>query len=312
MASRLSAVVRDPNSIGALFRKDYRSMEAFFRLSSLLHARTASKRAAVVGENGQCEHVIPEGEGFLRVGASQDEVLVGAVQTAREILAKHNLDALEQGAKKQFLIQIELDPNQEAAWPIFEFALSKQVVDPIAAYLRILPILTTAHIWYSPNKIFESGRSQEFHLDGADARQTKVFLFLDDIDEDSGPLTGLSADASRKIYDMLRQKGAMDRVNVKVPDPVMFELLKEIGSEPVAFTGKAGDMVFVDTCRCMHFGSRPSKGKSKPRKVVMLHYTRPYAPDLPLFGRLANAPALLCSKPEKERERLEYLFGVRR
>jgi hypothetical protein len=312
MGSRLAAVTRNPNSIGALFRKDYGSMEAYFRLASFFHARTASKRVAATQEIGRCELKIPEVEGFLRVDALQDAVSVGALQRAREILAAHDFKALEQAAKKQFLIQIELDPSEESHWPIFDFALSRPIVDPIATYLGILPILTGAHVWYSPNKIFESGRSQEFHLDGADAKQVKLFLFLDDVDEDSGPLTGIPADASRKIYDRLREAGAMERVNVKIPDPVIFELLKEIGSEPVAFTGKAGDMVLVDTCRCMHFGSRPSKGKSKPRKVVMLHYTRPYAPDLPLFGRLAKAPTLLNSKPEKERERLEYLLGVRR
>src|SRR5262245_18537967 len=312
MSSRIAAVVRNPNSIGQLFRNDYKSMEAYFRIASLFHARTASDRNTVMQDMGPSELKLPESQGFLRVSNRQDTLSLGAVERARAILAARNLESLEQSAKKQFLIQVAVDPNDEHCWPIFDFAFSPQIVGPIADYLQILPILTGAYIWYSPNKVFESGRSQEFHLDGADARQVKVFLFLDDIDEDSGPLTGIAADVSRKMYELLTQRRAIHQRNVKIQEPVIAELLKEVGGETVSVTGKAGDMVFIDTCRCMHFGSRPSKGKSKPRKVIMLHYTRPYAPVLPLFGKLLAPPAIVQSKPKKEKEFLEYLLGVRR
>lgn len=56
------------------------------------------------------------------------------------------------------------------------------------------------------NKTFV-GDSQRYHLDREDWSQVKCNVFLEDIDEDCGPLTVIPADESRKIFERLRKEG---------------------------------------------------------------------------------------------------------
>ena len=51
--------------------------------------------------------------------------------------------------------------------------------------------------------------------------------------------------------------------------------------------GKSGTVIFSDTCRCFHAGSRKSK---KPRTILMIQYLSPFAFHYPHFNLKTIAP----------------------
>ena len=62
------------------------------------------------------------------------------------------------------------------------------MIEIVSKYLNCIPILTNLSLWYSPNdKIFKNS-SQEYHLDHEDYKQVKGFLFINEIDLQTGPL----------------------------------------------------------------------------------------------------------------------------
>jgi hypothetical protein len=140
-------------------------------------------------------------------------------------------------------------------------------VGPIAAYLGVVPILTDVDVWYSAHHPKAPKSSQLWHLDHADTTQIKVWVHVDDIDQRSGPLTGLDATTSQAVA-QATDYNFSDSYRL-ADDAVPTDDL-------VAFTGPAGTVDFIDTSRCFHFGSRVAAG-GRPRRVAMLQYLTPYA-----------------------------------
>ena len=94
---------------------------------------------------------------------------------------------------------------------VFKFVTSNFILKIVSKYLGYIPLLTHISVWWSPNdKIYEQS-SQFYHLDHEDYKQIKGFLFLSDIDEDSGPINAISSNQSLAIqkeisYNMKSQK----------------------------------------------------------------------------------------------------------
>ena len=59
-----------------------------------------------------------------------------------------------------------------------------------------------------------------------------------------------------------------------------------------------GEYGLLDTCRCYHFGSRKDK---KPRKLIFLHFTSPFAENFPTIFRKPHL--------EKSNEEERLLYG---
>ena len=85
----------------------------------------------------------------------------------------------------------------------------------------MIPIVGSIQVWYSPNESkFEEG-SQFFHLDYADVNQCKVFINLDTIDEDSGPLTFVPKEKSEKITKSINYK--LSNKDIRISDDVVLK-----------------------------------------------------------------------------------------
>ena len=71
-------------------------------------------------------------------------------------------------------------------------------------------------LWYSPNnQIFENS-SQEYHLDHEDYRQVKGFLFINEIDFETGPLNIINLTQSNKIQKMINYTMTKDNKRVSM------------------------------------------------------------------------------------------------
>lgn len=143
---------------------------------------------------------------------------------------------------------------------IIALAQNRELVAVISAYLGQVPVIGSVQLWLSqPNPLREG--SQLFHLDKVDVRQVKLFLNVLDIESENGPFTFFPADRTAQMRSQLA-------------DPfgrVMDEEIEHVlGFQHVArLTGAAGTGSLVDTCRCLHCGSRISAGQ---RLVLVIQY----------------------------------------
>ena len=176
--------------------------------------------------------------------------------------------------KKPFLRVLKIDLNNKSNHAIKEITTSDLILLPIANYFGHIPILTSVNIFFSPNKEFKNGRSQQYHMDGSDGRNVKIFIALDDIDEQSGPLVFLPKSISRRAYNSMRKKRIVKRRNQKVPDETIYQFCEE--NDAIVSTLKKGSALFIDSDVCYHYGSRPSP---KSRKVLYLEYRSAFTMD---------------------------------
>lgn len=114
--------------------------------------------------------------------------------------------------------------------------------------------------------------SQLYHIDFYDLPQVYVLVALDDITPESGPWTFLPASVTDRIAKEIgyREPG----YGYRVKDDVICPLIRE--GEEIAFTVPKGGVLFIDSARCFHFGSRNSV---KPRFMMMYGLQSPVRCD---------------------------------
>lgn len=233
----------------------------------------------MVQESGAAS--IPE-DGYLRLDLTDDPDLQRCLEYCAEIAKQARLDLQSSSAQKSFLIDYQLDLQDPAHLPIQKIATSPKLLSPICGYLRCMPVLNYAAIWYSPNSEFEIGRSQNYHFDADGPRNVKAFIPINDITVDSGPLTLLPARISEAAYKKLNRKRLVNRRSEKITDELLFESAGVDPAEQIVLTCKRGEVGLVDTDRCYHFGSRPG---TTPRLLLQLFFSMPFSRELPAWGR---------------------------
>jgi hypothetical protein len=112
-------------------------------------------------------------------------------------------------------------------------------------------------------------KSQMWHIDDEDFRQIKCFVNLHNVGPMNGPFTFIPAQKS----DEIRRKIGHGWRGRRLEDSEIMAHCKP--EDIISVTGGPGTGVFVDTSRCLHFGSRARGGH---RLVMMFQYTR--TPDL--------------------------------
>jgi hypothetical protein len=233
------------------------------------------RRLGVEAARFQVEHRIPETLGYLQA-SFLDRSLVGrAVDAAREVFAATDVGALENKAGYPHLHLIDLLPHLSPKSPFVRLGLDPALLALLSDYFGMLPVLHDITIWYSPNRENVPNSSQYFHLDGQDTRTILLLVCLEDVDEDSGPLTFLPADVSWKIATQLKYRKTEEAR--RISDEVVAPFLTGPG-QTHRMTGKAGSAMILDTDRCFHFGSRAAQ---KKRLLLGYHYYTPFAFVLP-------------------------------
>ena len=146
---------------------------------------------------------------------------------------------------------------------VLEFALSPTIIASVTEYLGEVPYLGYASIWHTVENDLPFQDSQFYHFDHDASRQLKVFVYLDDVGIDNGPLTFIPAKRSEEISEAINY----DWKNHHVPDNEFAGHLKP--QDEVKVVVKSGSVVFADTSRMLHYGGRVNKGR---RRVLVLQY----------------------------------------
>jgi hypothetical protein len=251
---------------------------------------TARRRAAEEFKPSPFE--IPRDVGFVFYEGNRFPDVPAVVSSARDVLAGTDLDQLMAGANKRFMMKL-LDPDLVTLEsPFMRLALRPDIIATVSRYLGMVPILQFASVYFSSVSGEGFSKSQLYHCDSDDLEQVKVWVLCDEVTPETGPLTLLPAAES----DLVRKTTGY-RYDMALTDDQVSAVL---GSHNAArqFLGPPGTVGFIDTSRCLHFGSRFTN-PAMTRLIVMLQYVTPLAFILPpkyrkgaRYGDLGAAPEL--------------------
>ena len=176
-------------------------------------------------------------------------------------------------ARKSFL-KSHLSQAHLRDYPSFiNMATSDDILAIVADYLGFIPVLSEIALWYSePGQYGVEKSSQLYHLDNADTSQVKMFIHLDDVVKSGGPFTFLGASDSGLVVN--KTKYGKKRNVERLSDEVVYDIVPS--SRKIECSFKAGSVVYVDTSKCLHYGSRCL---DKGRNIIMLQYLSPCRAD---------------------------------
>jgi hypothetical protein len=173
-----------------------------------------------------------------------------------------------------------------------KFALQKNIINKVSEYLGAVPVLAHVGVWYSPKTSKGDVGSKLFHLDQADVRQVKVFVYCSDVSEDDGPLTLIDASESEKIAREIRYNYSDSGQCLQ--DDIIKRYVEE--DHWIKLTGAQGTVITIDSSSCFHLGSRTTE-HSSDRLVAVFQYLLPTAFTLPWAYR-SKLPCAHLDWPE--------------
>ncbi len=222
---------------------------------------------------------INEDQGFLiSEKIKQNDVL----NKYRKICIENNWKKTQ--AKKPFLISKNIDLLDKENIDLVKFIMTPELLGVVSKYLKQIPVVRSCSLWYSPNKVFHKGRSQEFHKDGEDLKQVKVFIPMNDIMDINGPLTIINKTESERIYNGLSKRNVKTFLGNAINNQKLSDkLINSFKPKIKKLTAKKFSIIFVDTSSCYHYGSRPTKN-SKPRMVLYIQFTTSQSRSIPLWN----------------------------
>lgn len=200
-----------------------------------------------------------------------------AIESANKIISRKK-DAYHKNiTSKKYLINLLDFKNSKYTEivSILEFILSDEVIDNVRGYLNVEPLLSEVKILYSP--IYNSKNlqgSQLFHVDFDDEKIVKIFIYLDDIDDETGPLQIIDKTSTKKIF-LENDMNFYEKHSDNFKDLDKYKTL--------TLTGAKKTINFVDTCNCLHRGSRNNK---RERFILYANFsTRSSYRNTPIFTR---------------------------
>jgi ectoine hydroxylase-related dioxygenase (phytanoyl-CoA dioxygenase family) len=155
--------------------------------------------------------------------------------------------------------------------PWLRIGVSDRVLDVVNSYFDMWSKLTYVDLWYTPPAPPGVTRvsSQRWHRDYNDAHLVKIFIYLDDVDEETGPLDYVPASTPGGEYE--NEWPWRPVSNDLYPPQDVFEA-RIPKSAQVSLTGGAGSMAFCNTSG-FHRGGYVTG--TKPRVMAVYNYSSP-------------------------------------
>ena len=204
------------------------------------------------------EQIISHGNG-LRIFKAEDHFIpqkYPAIKAGQAIINSIRGRSGMTFKNREFLENF-MGPLQLRQYPEFlEFGLDERLLAIVTEYLGELPVLPYIFLWRSEVGHGPLKTSQLYHLDHSDVRQIKLFVFLNDIDQDNGPLVVIPAEPSNKLRKHLGYDWTFKKR--RVSDEEMHRWPE--AAKEMAIKGKEGTTVLADTSRLFHYGSRVKSG----------------------------------------------------
>jgi hypothetical protein len=252
-----------------------------------LRARTSSRREAarerdderfrLAGELAESTRFsIPDEKGYLILPPGTLDEAQHVIEAGNAVVDSIGHDRLlaEFNPRHDTMSRGFLPPDAfELGSPYMGVALHEDVVGAASAYLGVVPILLNIDIWYAYAPPSKKGpiNASLWHLDGDDSTQVKVWLHLNDVVPEAGPLTALDASLSEDFAEHTEYDSS---VEYRIPDEKINAFITD--DDLVTFDGPRGQVDFCDTSRCFHMGSRAEEG-CEVRRVFFAKFVTPYS-----------------------------------
>ncbi len=177
------------------------------------------------------------------------------------------------GAKWYVIRALGLKPRGPVPNSIADVALDDRVLSIVNTYLGLSSRLRYVDLWY--NLAAGPGEppidSEHWHRDNEDVKFVKLFFYLDDVDDDTGPLTYIRGTqpggAYANVFPAQPPRGSYP------PESLLRSAIPS--SQVKVCTGKAGTLVLYDASG-FHRGGRAT---NKPRRLMVATYASDAAID---------------------------------
>jgi hypothetical protein len=176
--------------------------------------------------------------------------------------------ALRRREGKEFVVRkYAYDVELSLDDPWLRLGLNTRLLDMANAYLGMWAKLEYVDVWYTPPVEDPQRRSsQRWHRDFNDRHLLKAFLYLVDVDEETGPFEYVPRTAPGNELDYLWPWRPLGENY-----PPEQELLDKIADRTVSFTAPKGTIIFCNTCG-FHRGGFAT---GKPRALATVTYSSP-------------------------------------
>lgn len=161
--------------------------------------------------------------------------------------------------------EVDFDPASIFA----QFALQESLLNIANAYFRMYVKLRYYNVWHTRPSCAPARESQLWHFDREDNFILKVFLYLRDVDADSGPFTYAPGTHRRGDHWGRQPKYFLEGSVKRSRDEDMERVIPK--EEWITGTGTQGTIIFADT-RGFHKGGDARKGD---RLMYTCMYTSP-------------------------------------
>jgi hypothetical protein len=207
--------------------------------------------------------------GFALCDASKIDGLATVIPKLRAFSLRQadELASAQASVDKPFYFNILGREDLQSMPELVKFSVSRGPLNTLVPYFGLVPNLSHIGIFLSAPASGKRRGTQKAHWDNHDRRHVKLFCYLTDVGSDDGPLTFLPADKSW----WFRKKTGRILGTFPVRDDSEFRRYFT-ERDLVEVTGPAGTVAFLDTTRCMHFGSRCRPGGR--RLALVIHYTK--------------------------------------
>jgi phytanoyl-CoA dioxygenase PhyH len=162
-------------------------------------------------------------------------------------------------------------PTLEADDPWLRLGISDRMLDVVNSYFGLWSKLTYVDLWYTPpaQPGVDRVSSQRWHRDYNDARLVKVFVYLTDVEEDTGPLEFVMGSTPNGEYGNLWPWRPVS--NDLYPPQDEFER-RIPRSAHITLTAPEGSMIFCNTSG-FHRGGYATG--NRPRVMAVYNYSSP-------------------------------------
>ena len=226
-------------------------------------------------------------DGFAYVNTDSIIAAVKSGLSAEQILksiADESPDSAKQGGKPYLRIISNMG-DYSVDHPIMQLATNPIILASIASYMGEAPLVADCQVLYSPpsnqvpgltkkekvytfvkNNLGYSSKyrgSQLSHIDEDYPHTVKLWVYLTDVDKNTGPFTLLPGPVSDEVALYLGKNSSK-----KVSD----RKLKGFMHHKLSIEGKSNTVFIADTGRCYHYGSRDVNSLTG-RVAVVIHYT---------------------------------------
>jgi len=218
------------------------------------------------------KNVIKRSNGFKVISFINNKNYIKTIDYIKKNFNTKQIESEKSSNSKKFLIIKNLNLFQIPV--ILKLANDNFLIDVISNYLKTMPILYRAQIWFSKSSSSEIS-SQKFHFDREDYIQMKVFFPISSVSLDSGPLVLINADQTKQFVFNNLKRLKLVTLKDRFEDKLVFDNIPQFKKNYM--TSRKGDVIFADTTNCLHYGSRHVK---KPKFQLLLHYVTPFSPKI--------------------------------